>query len=63
MEKAHIILAINTMHRGGSAGEPIPGDVTTLLRAWSEGNQHALAQLRPIVYEQLRRLAPGCITS
>jgi RNA polymerase sigma-70 factor (ECF subfamily) len=45
------------MHRGGSAGEPVPGDVSSLLRAWSDGDQRALAQLTPIVYEELRRLA------
>src|SRR5712692_7627861 len=44
------------MHRGG-AGEPGRGDVSTLLRAWSDGDQHALAQLMPIVYDELRRLA------
>ncbi len=45
------------MHRGASAGEPVPGDVSSLLRAWSEGDQRALAQLTPIVYDELRRLA------
>ena len=33
------------------------GDVSTLLRAWSEGDQRALDQLAPIVYDELRRLA------
>jgi len=28
-----------------------------LLRAWSDGDQRALAELTPIVYEELRRLA------
>ena len=32
-------------------------DVTSLLRAWGEGDQHALEQLIPIVYEELRRVA------
>ena len=45
------------MHRGGNASEPVPGDVSSLLRAWSDGDQHALAQLTPIVYDELRRLA------
>jgi hypothetical protein len=31
--------------------------VTTLLRAWSDGDQGALAKLAPIVYDELRRLA------
>jgi len=33
------------------------GDVSTLLRAWSDGDQSALDQLTPIVYDELRRLA------
>ena len=45
------------MHRSGSASEPVPGDVSLLLRAWTDGDQRALALLTPIVYEELRRLA------
>ena len=45
------------MDRGGSAGEPVPGDVSSLLQAWSDGDQQALARLTPIVYDELRRLA------
>lgn len=45
------------MPRSGSAGELVPGDVSSLLRAWSDGDQRALALLTPIVYEELRRLA------
>jgi RNA polymerase sigma-70 factor, ECF subfamily len=33
------------------------GDVNTLLRAWSDGDQSALEKLAPIVYDELRRLA------
>jgi RNA polymerase sigma-70 factor, ECF subfamily len=32
-------------------------DASTLLRAWSDGDQHALETLTPIVYDELRRLA------
>ena len=32
-------------------------DVSTLLHAWSDGDQGALARLTPIVYAELRRLA------
>lgn len=32
-------------------------DISTLLRAWSDGDQSALNDLTPIVYEELRRLA------
>ncbi len=34
-----------------------PQEVSTLLRAWSDGDRDALDQLTPIVYEELRRLA------
>ena len=33
------------------------GEVSNLLRAWSEGDQNALASLIPIVYEEMHRLA------
>ena len=36
---------------------PPPQDVTSLLRAWSLGDEQALQQLIPIVYEELRRVA------
>ncbi len=32
-------------------------DVSALLRAWTDGDQHALARLTPIVYDELHRLA------
>jgi len=32
-------------------------DITGLLHRWSEGEQAALAELTPLVYEELRRLA------
>jgi RNA polymerase sigma factor (TIGR02999 family) len=34
-----------------------PPEVTQLLQAWGEGDQRALDQLMPLVYEELRRLA------
>ena len=34
-----------------------PGQVTILLNRWSEGDQTALEQLTPLVYEELHRLA------
>jgi RNA polymerase sigma factor (TIGR02999 family) len=45
------------MHPDGSTDEPVRGEVSTLLCAWSDGDQRALAQLMPIVYDELRRLA------
>jgi RNA polymerase sigma-70 factor (ECF subfamily) len=44
------------MRQAESLGEPV-SDVSTLLRAWSDGDQRALARLTPIVYDELRRLA------
>jgi len=34
-----------------------PGEITQSLRAWSDGDQTALNELTPLVYEELRRLA------
>jgi len=34
-----------------------PADVTALLRAWSQGNQDALEQVTPLVYDELHRMA------
>jgi RNA polymerase sigma-70 factor, ECF subfamily len=45
------------MPRGVSRGEPLPDDVSALLRAWTDGDQRALARLTPILYDELRRLA------
>ena len=45
------------MHPDATARDTVRGDVTTLLRAWSDGDQRALAQLTPIVYDELHRLA------
>ena len=36
---------------------PTSGDVSTLLQAWSGGDQKALDRLTPIVYHELHRLA------
>ncbi len=37
--------------------EAPPGDVSAILRAWTDGDQGALDRLTPIVYAELRRLA------
>jgi RNA polymerase sigma-70 factor, ECF subfamily len=39
--------------------EPAPADVTSLLNKLAAGDQEAAAQLVPLVYEELRRLAAG----
>jgi len=41
----------------GQPGEPAAGDISGLLRAWSDGDQRALDVLTPIVYDELHRLA------
>ncbi len=38
-------------------------DVTRLLQQWRGGNQEALDQLMPVVYDELRRLAKRCLYS
>src|SRR5580692_748454 len=40
-----------------AGGESAVGDLSSLLRAWSDGDRNALEQLTPFVYEDLRRLA------
>jgi len=36
-------------------------DVTGLLKAWREGDKAALDALMPLVHEELRRIAHGCL--
>ena len=36
---------------------PTPRNITQLLVAWNHGDQDALAQLTPLVYRELHRLA------
>lgn len=38
-------------------GDQTAGDISVLLRAWSDGDQGALDRLAPIVYDELRGLA------
>src|ERR1700686_4192360 len=40
---------------------PSSHDVTQLVKAWSEGDEQALEKLTPLVYEQLHRVAQGCM--
>lgn len=39
--------------------QPQPKDVTVLLKAWTAGDEGALAELTPLVYGELHRLARG----
>ena len=41
---------------------PSTDEVTRLLKAWSAGDEQALDQLTPLVYEQLRRAAQICMS-
>jgi RNA polymerase sigma-70 factor (ECF subfamily) len=45
------------MPSAASSGEPDTDEVSSLLLAWSDGDQGALQRLTPIVYAELRRLA------
>src|ERR1017187_3794414 len=45
------------MQRAAQPGESAAEDVSTLLRAWSGGDQKARERLTPIVYEELHRMA------
>jgi RNA polymerase sigma-70 factor (ECF subfamily) len=45
------------MQKAAQPGEAAAGDISKLLRAWSDGDQCALARLTPIVYDELHRLA------
>jgi RNA polymerase sigma-70 factor (ECF subfamily) len=45
------------MKREAQSSQAPGGDITLLLRAWSEGDQTALERLTPIVYKELHRLA------
>src|ERR1700704_5848995 len=44
------------MQRAAQPDEAVD-DISTLLRAWSGGDQSALDRLTPFVYDELRRLA------
>jgi len=46
-----------TVPRENEAKTPPTGEVSGLLRAWSDGDRAALDRLTPIVYDELRRLA------
>ena len=37
--------------------DPFPNPVTRLLQGWSAGDQEALNQLAPLVYDELHRIA------
>ena len=48
---------------GGAESTAAPGDVTRLLREIGDGDDQAMVQLMPLVYEELRRLASNLLWS
>ena len=46
-----------SLFEGGAAGDPLPGNITQLLKQWSDGDERALDRLTPLVYEELRQQA------
>jgi len=40
-----------------TVGDPLSQNITHLLKEWSKGDQHALNELTPLVYEELRQQA------
>ena len=40
---------------------PAEPDVTQLLKAWGDGDEAALTQLTPLVYDELHRMAKRCM--
>jgi RNA polymerase sigma factor (TIGR02999 family) len=55
LSPARAVSSIRT--RGNSKVMSAPKDVTQLLVDWSGGDEHAMDQLLPLVYDELRRLA------
>ena len=53
----HDIIRPIPMERLEQLGQPQSADASTLLRAWSDGDQSALEKLIPIVFTELHRLA------
>jgi RNA polymerase sigma-70 factor (ECF subfamily) len=45
------------MQKAAQSGEAPASDISKLLHAWSNGDPNALAQLTPVVYDELHRLA------
>jgi len=47
------------MQKAAQSGQAPEGEISRLLRAWSDGDQSALDRLTPIVFDELHRLARG----
>src|ERR1035437_105236 len=56
-DHAAVYFSTAAMERPAQPDEPAADDISTLLRAWSDGDQSALDRLTPIVYDELHRLA------
>lgn len=60
-EQAGNILAWYGVHflpgEGSAVGDPLPDNITHLLKEWSAGDERALDRLTLLVYEELRHQA------
>ena len=43
--------------------DPVGHEITELLQAWRQGDEHALVRLTPQVYRELHRAAKRCMTA
>jgi RNA polymerase sigma factor (TIGR02999 family) len=48
---------------GGSGMESSANQITQLLQNWSDGDEHAIEQLMPLVYDELHRMARRYMSS
>ena len=55
------LIGVIVVKTGGSARSLVTENITQLLLQWRGGDESALEQLMPLVYEELRRLARQCM--
>ena len=55
------LIGVILVQTGGFARSLVTGNITQLLLQWRSGDESALDQLMPLVYEELRRLARQCM--
>ena len=53
----HCYMPLDVDWRLNRMAQHSPPDLTRLLRSWSDGDEHALEKLAPLVYRELHRLA------
>jgi DNA-directed RNA polymerase specialized sigma subunit len=47
---------------GGYRMESSANQITQLLQSWSDGDEHAIEKLMPLVYNELHRMARRCMS-